>query len=105
MSLADALRGLREEPDPEIGTQVPKHPSSEAPKSGAQVPKSLSTEAPKSIALPLQGTAKSKHPDYGAYKVYLRTKTQKAAARKAEDVDEIDFSELCERLLVDYLRT
>lgn len=93
-SLREALRGKPDEPAEEV-----------TPPLSAQVPKRLSSEAPKSIALPLQGTAKSRHPEYAAYKIYLRKKTRVAAERKAQDEEGIDFSELCEKLLVEYLRT
>ena len=71
-----------------------KHP-------GAQAPESLGAEAPKPV--PLQGTAKSKHPDFTPVKVYLRSETRKAAERKWEDAKGGDFSDLVEMLLQKYL--
>lgn len=119
MSLASALRGWGDEPEPS-GTQVPKHPGTQAPKPlgsqapgrlGAQVPKSLSTQAPKSVGtqvpkpLSTQGTGKCSHPDYKAFKVYLRTATKIAALRKFQDeTGSDDFSELCEQLLAEWMK-
>jgi hypothetical protein len=126
MSLADAFNGM---PPKRSGAQVPekkgqhaKPPnlSAEARKriaeamkrrwkeraqqarknSGAQVPKRPSVESPR---LPLEGTAKSRHPEFEAVKVYLRQRTHKAARRKFEDAGEGDFSDLVERLLQKYL--
>jgi hypothetical protein len=88
-------------------SRAAESPHAQAPKrSGAQVPKPLSTGAPKrpsTQALPLQGTGKSSHPDFEAFKVYLRTATKRAAARKFEDETGGDFSDLCEKLLAEYL--
>jgi hypothetical protein len=81
----------------------------------AQEPKPLSTQAPKTVGthsskpgprlapLPLQGTAKSRHPEYTPVKVFLRRETHKAAGRKWEDADAGDFSDLVEQLLRKYL--
>jgi hypothetical protein len=121
MNLADAFAQLDQEPEP-LGTQVPRGLSTEAPKSlGTQAPKSLSARVPKSVGaqvpknpgtqaprlLGTQGTGKSSHPDFEAFKVYLRTATKRAAARKYEDETdgEGDFSELVEKLLAEYLST
>lgn len=111
MNLDDAFKQLDQEPE-HPGTQAPKRLSAQAPKgSGAQVPKRLSAQAPKSVGtqvpknLSTQGTGKSSHPDFEAFKVYLRTATKRAAARKYEDETDGngDFSELCEKLLAEYL--
>ena len=87
MSLADAFAGMkaaREEPA----------------KKAAPVAKA-SPRAP----LPLQGTAKSTHPEFAAVKIYLRKETRKLAERKNEDAGGGDFSDLVEELLAQYLRT
>ena len=55
--------------------------------------------------LPLQGTAKSTHPEFAAVKIYLRKETRKLAERKYEDAGGGDFSDLVETLLGQYLRT
>jgi hypothetical protein len=83
MSLADAFKGM-----------PPK-------RSGAQAPKRSSSEVREH--LPLQGTAKSRHPEFEAVKVYVRRRTHKAARRKFEDAGEGDFSDLVEKLLQKYL--
>ena len=91
MSLADAFAGIA------------KPAAAEAPKRlGAQVPKSLGARAA-TPPLPLQGTAKSRHPEFEAVKVYLRRRTHKLARRKCEDEDQGDFSDLVEQLLQRYL--
>ena len=79
MSLAQAFEGLKNS-----GTQAPKRPGSKVP-------------------LPLQGTAKSKHPEFEPVKVYLRKATHKAARRRYEDANDGDFSDLVEKLLQKYL--
>ena len=58
--------------------------------------------------LPLDGTAKSRHPEYSPVKVFLRRTTHKAAGRKWEDEQDGagnagDFSDLVEQLLQKYL--
>lgn len=73
--LAKALRGMRAEPDAD---------SSRAP-------------------LPLQGTAKSKHPEFEPVKIYIRKRTRTAAARKWEDANGGDFSDLVQELLERFL--
>jgi hypothetical protein len=83
----------------------------EKPKSGTQAPKRLSTEAAKvsgtdsssRTPLALQGTAKSKHPEFQPVKIYIRSSTRKAAERKWEDRDGGDFSDLVQQLLEKYL--
>ena len=88
MSLKDAFAGIRE-------AQAPERPS-------AQAPKRLRSEANK-VPLPLQGTAKSKHPEFEPVKIYVRKGTRKLAWRKWEDADGGDFSDLVEMLLQKYL--
>jgi len=94
------------------GTAVPKRSSAQVPKAlHAAGPKNSGTRAPsrglsvESPRLPLQGTAKSRHPEFEAVKVYVRKATHKAARRKFEDAGEGDFSELVEKLLSKYLGT
>jgi len=53
--------------------------------------------------LPLQGTAKSRHPEYEAVKIYVRSETRKQAWRKWEDAEGGDFSDLVQMLLEEYL--
>lgn len=90
MSLKDAFAGIAEAKQP--GTQAPKRLSAEAPKVRS------------TSALPLQGTAKSKHPDFEAVKIYVRSRTRKDAWRKWEDANGGDFSDLVQHLLEQYLR-
>jgi len=52
--------------------------------------------------LPLQGTAKSQHPEFGKRTIYVRDATHKAALRKWEDAGGGDFSDLVEMLLQRY---
>jgi len=59
---------------------------------------------PGPVPLPLEGTAKSRHPEYNPVKVFLRKDTHKAAGRKWEDAEGGDFSDLVEYLLQEYLR-
>jgi hypothetical protein len=88
MNLTAAFNGLKEAK----GTQVPKRP------------KLVSNQVPTPKAsLALQGTAKSTHPDFAAVKVFVRKRTHKAAARKWEDEQGGDFSDLVEKLLSEYL--
>jgi hypothetical protein len=51
----------------------------------------------------LQGTAKSKHPDFEPVKIYVRSRTRKDATRKWEDAAGGDFSDLVEMLLQQYV--
>lgn len=88
MSLKDAFAGIRDAQDPE--------------RPRPQAPKRLSSEAPK-VSLPLQGTAKSRHPEFEPVKVYVRKETRKRAWRKWEDAEGGDFSDLVEMLLQKYL--
>jgi hypothetical protein len=105
MNLKDAFAGIRDSRDeaqqPEEA-QAPKRPGTQAPRSlGAQAPRHLGTQAPK--RLPLQGTAKSKHPEFEPVKIYIRSQTRKDATRKWEDAKGGDFSDLVEMLLQQYL--
>lgn len=79
-------------------------------RSDVQEPKRLSVQTPKRLSveaapLPLQGTAKSKHPEFQKVTIYVRKQTRKAAERKWEDEsDGGDFSDLVEKLLGEYRR-
>lgn len=71
---------------------------------GTQEPKPGQRLAPP----PLQGTAKSRHPEYTPVKVFLRRETHKAAGRKWQDQQDKEgeggnFSDLVESLLQKYL--
>lgn len=59
--------------------------------------------ARKVVPLPLQGTAKSKHPDFHKKTVYVRKRTAREAMRKFEDQDGKEFSDLVEMLLQRYV--
>lgn len=100
MNLADAFAGIKESREPERpSTQVPKRQSAHVPeRSGPKL-------EPRRAPLPLQGTAKSSHPEYTAVKIFVRRQTHKAAGRKAEDDGIGDFSDLVEGLLQKYLST
>lgn len=108
MNLKDAFAGIAEAKNPTSQSREMGQPGAREPRrSGTQAPKSLSAEAPKSrgaSVLPLQGTAKSRHPEFEAVKIYIRSRTRKAAWRKWEDANGGDFSDLVQRLLEDYLR-
>lgn len=99
MSLKDALASI---PD-----------TAKAPGfSGSQVPKRSVTAAPLSrkvkpeaAPIALQGTAKSRHPEFEAKKVFLRKATAKKAGRRYEDETGGDFSDLVQELLERYLRS
>jgi hypothetical protein len=104
--LAKAFAGLKQAHEPEtpraklrreltgslelLGT--PTHSVGAPPESG-----------PKLVRLSLGNTAKSRHPEFTPVKVFLRRETHKAAGRKWEDEDAGDFSDLVERLLLEYL--
>ncbi len=91
--LAKAFAGLKQAQEPErLSTQGPKRAGAQAPKSG-----------PRMAPLPLQETAKSRHPEYTPVKVFLRRDTHKAAGRKWEDAECGDFSDLVQKLLQEYL--
>jgi hypothetical protein len=110
MSLRDAFAGLGAQEPKGLGAQVPNG-------SGAQVRKKQNTgvlrlaalaqddkrKSNGALPLPLQGTAKSRHPEFEAVKVYLRRNTHKLARRKCEDNGDGDFSDLVESLLQQYL--
>ncbi len=99
MNLKDAFAGIRE-------AQAPAPPSTQAPRHlSAEEPRRPGAQAPKPPSLPIQGTAKSKHPDYEPVKIYIRKETRKRAWRKWEDVAGGDFSELVQQLLEKYLST
>ena len=99
MNLKDAFAGIREAQAPEAA-KVPKAPKARS----TQAPKRLSSGEPRA-ALPLQGTAKSRHPEFEAVKVYVRRETRKRAWRRWEDAGGGDFSDLVEMLLQKYLGT
>lgn len=90
-------KGLRPEdrPDEVVRTPVGKGES----RKNAEPERRGAGQAP----LPLQGTAKSRHPEFEPVKVYLRKRTRKLAQRKWEDADGGDFSDLVEMLLERYL--
>jgi hypothetical protein len=90
--LKDALAGIKEAQSP--GPQAPRLSSAQAP-----------TARVEPRALPLQGTAKSKHPEYEPVKIYVRKRTRKDAWRKWEDAQGGDFSDLVQMLLDKYLGT
>lgn len=111
MNLRDAFAGIEEARRPEdSGTQAPKTLSAEETKPrSAEVPRTRSAEdlrpprpeAPRPLGL--QGTAKSKHPDFEPVKIYLRKQTRKDAWRRWEDAQGGDFSDLVQMLLEQYL--
>jgi hypothetical protein len=102
MSLKDAFDDIKKANAQETrlsGTQAPKRPAASA--TSGKV-KGVAEPRPQ---IPLMGTAKSRHPDYEAKKVYLRKDTAKEAARKYEDEMAGDFSDLVQILLERYLRS
>lgn len=102
MSLASAFAGIKEARDPLRGVMENQRPSTQVPK--RPVPQGPKLE-PRRAPLPLQGTAKSSHPEYTAVKIFVRRETHKAAGRKWEDAEGGDFSDLVEQLLQKYLST
>ena len=106
MNLRDAFAGIsearEEKPRPDkVGTKSVKQGGVSGKKrieqrSGGEL------ESPRA-ALPLQGTAKSRHPEFEAVKIYVRRETRKRAWRKWEDAQGGDFSDLVEKLLEEYL--
>jgi hypothetical protein len=86
MSLKDAFAGIKE-----------------AQHSGTQAPKILGTKKVQEPPIALQGTAKSKHPEFEPVKIYVRSETRKRAWRKWEDAQGGDFSDLVQMLLEKYL--
>jgi hypothetical protein len=96
--LAKAFAGLKQAQEPErLSTQAPKSAGSPISKLGGSKP------GPRLAPLPLQGTAKSRHPEYTPVKVFLRRETHRAAGRKWQDAEAGDFSDLVEQLLRKYL--
>lgn len=97
MNLAGALRGLRSASE----VEPPKHPGLPAKKrSSVQTAKRLDVEPGN---LPLQGIAKSKHPQFAPVTIYVRKATRTDAWRKWEDAQGGDFSDLVQMLLEKYL--
>jgi hypothetical protein len=92
--LAKAFAGLKQ-------AQEPEPPSAQVPKR-SKIIDSLKP-GPRLAPLPLQGTAKSTHPEYTAVKVFVRRQTHKLAGRKWEDEEGGDFSDLVQQLLERYL--
>jgi hypothetical protein len=77
-----------------------------------QTAKRLNVAPAKRVAAPtplqreplgLQGTAKSKHPEFRPVTIYIRKETHKRAGRKFEDAQGGDFSDLVQQLLEKYL--
>ena len=60
---------------------------------------------PRLAPLPSQATAKSKHPEYKAVKVFMRSENHRAAARKWRYDEGGDFSDLVDHLVEQYLHT
>jgi hypothetical protein len=88
MTLASAFAGIKESKTSQLakpGIQLAGKPESQ--KAGSAAGK----------------LAKSSDPEFRQVNVYLRKATVKAAARKWEDAEAGDFSDLVEKLLADYL--
>ena len=101
--LASAFAGLKDSQACErLDVQEPARPQLlGAQKSGRlDVQPSQTPERP---ALPLQGTAKRSHPDFGKRTIYVRDRTHRLALRKFEDGGGREFSDLVETLLQEYL--
>jgi hypothetical protein len=103
MTLKAAFAGIKESRENQTAdTQVLRRSSTQGPKL-----------EPRRGPLPLQGTAKSSHPDFTAVKIFVRRETHKAAGRKWQDATPgsfgvsapRDFSDLVEQLLQKYLST
>jgi len=60
---------------------------------------------PRLAPLPLHDTPKSKHPEYKAVKVFMRSENHRAAARKWRYENGGDFSDLVDELVERYLNT
>jgi hypothetical protein len=101
MSLKDALAGIKEaqaEPiEPEAVTSI----STAAPRRQVKAANGKSRQI-----TPIQAEttgAKSSNPDFMQLKVYVRKITKRQAARKWEDENGGDVSDLIEKLLQQYL--
>jgi hypothetical protein len=124
MSLADAFKGLqaaeqvtpRDEVVPAPATASSSKERKEVGRSpepvrrGRDAPVRPSPRPRAAVAAPsrliaLDGTAKSRHPEYEGAKIYVRKSTKKQAWRKWEDEDGGDFSDLVQHLLEEYLGT
>jgi hypothetical protein len=88
MGIAEALGNLNPPP---------------ARRPNAQTPKRLSVATPERPRLALQGTAKSKHPDFVKKTLYVRERTMRDAFRRYQDAGGKDESDLVEMLLGKYL--
>jgi hypothetical protein len=96
MGIAEALGNLNPPPARRPNAQTPKR-LSVAPS------KRLSGETPERPGLALQGTAKSKHPDFVKKTLYVRERTMRDAFRRYQDAGGKDESDLVEMLLGKYL--
>jgi hypothetical protein len=114
-SLEGALAGLqrsRATPVQErkvhtIAAAITRPGASTLKRSDAQTPKRSTTQTPKRPELALQGTAKSRHPDFAKKTLYIRKSTMRDAMRRYEDeyVDQerrAEESDLVEMLLREY---
>jgi hypothetical protein len=99
MGLADDLKAMRAAQSSADGGSLK---AKAAKRSDAQTPKRPAIQAAERPALALQGTAKSKHPEFEKSTIYVRSATRKAAFRKWEDRQGGDFSDLVQKLLEDY---
>jgi len=100
--VADALGPLLGETPGRRDVKTLKR-SGPARTAGAQTPKRLDVQASRRPELPLQGTAKYKHPDFTKKTLYVRKSTMRDAFRKYQDEQAgTEESELVEMLLRAY---
>ena len=114
MGISEALGPLLDEETPRrLSVQTPKRlnasPSGRlsvqpSERRDVQTPKRPGVEAFERPGLPLQATAKSKHPDFEKKTLYVRTATMRDAFRKYQDAGGVDQSDLVEMLLREYAK-
>ena len=107
MSLADSLGPLI------VKDPTPKRSDAQTPKrSGVQpftqeqrenVKAATAGQRDRRPELPLQGTAKSKHPDFQKKTLYVRKATMRDAMRLYEDEGGVEASDLVQMLLERYV--
>ena len=106
-----AVQHLRVVPNPANGQtanhsdgQQPDRLNSEAPaRRNSQNAGRLDGQTARRSGLPLQGVAKSKHPDYCNQTVYVRKQTMRDAMRLYEDGGGTEKSVLVQELLEHYI--
>ncbi len=94
MSLAEALKGIKEQQQPAAPRKRAEHRPGRKAAAAAPAPE----QAP-----PERRAGKSSRPDYEKVGLYIQTDLRRRAIRKFEDNGGRDLSDLIEDLLTSYL--